>query len=163
MAPKGQFKTHCKRGHEFTPENTKYHKDKLSASGLHKICVTCEKARRTTDGRRAWKRKWHHSNKDSVRNTSYKSTYGITLEQYNQILESQDGKCPACGETDPTVASKRTKVFPIDHDHNCCPGTKSCGKCVRGILCMNCNRAMGLLQDNISILQNMITYLQKYQ
>ena len=49
----------------------------------------------------------------------------------------------------------------IDHDHNCCPGDHSCGDCVRGILCPDCNRGLGSFHDNIEFLKNAIIYLRR--
>ena len=50
----------------------------------------------------------------------------------------------------------------IDHDHSCCPGINSCGKCVRALLCHNCNTTLGRVGDDPEILQAMIAYLDKY-
>lgn len=75
-----------------------------------------------------------------------KHRYGITLDQYNWLLEEQDHKCFLCGEDErvPHHASGELMKLAVDHDHRCCPGTKKgCGKCVRGLLCYNCNRFMG--------------------
>jgi hypothetical protein len=52
-------------------------------------------------------------------------------------------------------------VLSIDHDHACCPGRISCGKCIRGLLCNRCNRALGLLGDSIELLKKMIAYLEQ--
>lgn len=51
----------------------------------------------------------------------------------------------------------------IDHDHSCCPGKGSCGKCVRGILCRNCNVGLGFLKDSIPRLEDAISYLSSYE
>jgi len=53
-------------------------------------------------------------------------------------------------------------VLKIDHDHACCSGNQSCGKCVRGLLCSSCNRALGLFGDDPSVLQAAITYLEQF-
>ncbi|MFJ6281387.1 endonuclease domain-containing protein [Arthrobacter subterraneus] len=47
----------------------------------------------------------------------------------------------------------------IDHDHACCPGDYSCGKCIRGLLCPNCNRGLGLFKDDAALLQSASSYL----
>lgn len=52
--------------------------------------------------------------------------------------------------------------FAIDHDHNCCKGVKTCGKCIRGILCGGCNKGLGGFRDNIISLQNAIIYLRRF-
>ncbi len=83
--------------------------------------------------------------------------YGITIDQYYKILEDQDYRCKLCNKKDFT---KRLRLC-IDHDHKCCEGSTSCGKCVRGLICFNCNTALGNVKDNIKTLQNMIDYLSK--
>lgn len=76
--------------------------------------------------------------------------YGVTEEKYNEMLKKQNGKCAICGYSDTTVPN----FFPlIDHCHK----TNK----VRGLLCMNCNMALGKFKDNIEILKNAIKYLQE--
>jgi len=77
-----------------------------------------------------------------------KRSYGITLNEYNQMLADQNHKCITCGTTEP--GGKHGK-FMVDHCHNT-------GK-VRGLLCKGCNIALGEVGDNISTLQKMIQYL----
>lgn len=77
--------------------------------------------------------------------------YGLSAEAYQALVVSQGGRCATCG----TAPEK----FYIDHDHACCAGTKSCGECVRGLLCFNCNTALGQVKDNPRILLAMVEYL----
>jgi hypothetical protein len=72
-------------------------------------------------------------------------SYGITVEDYEQMLESQGGGCYICG------ASPSVRALDIDHDHRT-------GK-VRGLLCSNHNRALGLLGDDPDLLLAAHTYL----
>jgi hypothetical protein len=83
-----------------------------------------------------------------------KSLYKMTPEHYDQLLLSQNNVCAVCQQE-----CKTTRGLAVDHDHKCCPGNKSCGKCIRGLLCSNCNRAIGMLQEDISILNRAIEYL----
>ena len=76
--------------------------------------------------------------------------HGITKEFYESLLFKNDKKGWICNENE---------GIHIDHDHSCCNGTWSCGKCIRGILCSNCNTAIGLMNDDIKKLKNAIKYL----
>jgi hypothetical protein len=93
------------------------------------------------------------------RNENLKRCYGITLDEYNNLLNNQNGKCATCGTTKPggrkSGRGGGTNVFVVDHCHNT--------GAVRGLLCHSCNRAMGLLGDNTHIIEEMIKYLQKHQ
>lgn len=77
--------------------------------------------------------------------------YGLSAEGYQDLFARQGGRCATCG-----VAPEK---FYIDHDHACCAGTKSCGECVRGLLCFNCNTALGQVKDNPTTLLAMVSYL----
>lgn len=80
-------------------------------------------------------------------------TYGITLNQYNFIRVCQDDKCAICGGEGFIMNPDRHVLkLVVDHDH-------STGK-VRGLLCHNCNRALGLLQDSKESLRKAIGYLE---
>lgn len=96
------------------------------------------------------RKKYYIENKlKSCENRRLKFTYGITLEDYNRILKEQEGKCAICGTTEPKGNGNRLHV---DHDHN--------NGHIRGLLCHFCNTGIGLLKDNIDILQKSINYLK---
>ena len=78
--------------------------------------------------------------------------YKMTLEEYQQIYADQNGKCKICGDIGFAITRNQRQLVVIDHCH-------STGK-VRGLLCHNCNRALGLFQDKISNLENAIRYLE---
>lgn len=82
--------------------------------------------------------------------------YNITLDDYNNLLKQQGGGCAICG----TVPSE-DEWLAVDHDHGCCPETlKSCGQCVRGLLCATCNNGIGRFKDDVTLLRSAISYLQ---
>jgi hypothetical protein len=62
------------------------------------------------------------------------STYGMPPGQYEALLAFQGGRCYICGKV------PRSSRLAVDHDHTCCPGEVSCGRCVRGLLCANNER-----------------------
>ncbi len=80
--------------------------------------------------------------RETMRKRSYEKKYGITIEDYNEMVEKQGGKCLICG-----------KEFKLVVDHNHKTG------CVRGLLCPNCNFGIGFLQDDVELLQKAINYL----
>jgi len=81
--------------------------------------------------------------------------YNIDLDFYEQMLAEQGGACGACGEP-----PQPGQVLCVDHDHACCPGQTSCGRCVRGLLCHDCNRAAGYLRDNVQTVEGLARYLR---
>lgn len=64
-------------------------------------------------------------------------SHGTTVADVVRLQGTRKRECAACGSVGPLM---------IDHDHRCCPTTKSCGKCVRGYLCHECNSAEGFLK-----------------
>ena len=62
--------------------------------------------------------------------------FGLSPEAFAAILAAQDGCCAGCGK--PLVFGTRQQVH-VDHDHTCCPGKKTCGRCIRCVLCGACN------------------------
>ena len=75
-------------------------------------------------------------------------SYGISTEQYEQMLLEQNGSCYICNKK-----PEGKRALDIDHDHNTCE--------VRGLLCSNHNRAIGLFDDNINLLARAIEYLSR--
>lgn len=140
-----------------------------------KTCVKCgeekdlelfAKGRLYKDGRRGTCKKCHteyvknyyksnpDKNAEKIRMNSSRDynwkRHGLSKEEFESMVAKFDGKCHAC---------KSAEAKNIDHDHDCCSSNRSCGKCVRGILCHNCNTALGLVKDSKDTLQKLINYL----
>lgn len=103
------------------------------------------------------KRAEYVANRDKIRAKVRRNTYGITAEEYEALLADQCGRCGVCG----IEACTTGKAFAVDHDHSCCPGRKACGKCIRGLLCANCNQGLGKFKDDPKLLRNAIDYLAR--
>lgn len=80
--------------------------------------------------------------------------HGITPERYEEMLIAQGGTCAVCD-------SASTELLHVDHDHACCSTRTSCGKCVRGLVCGNCNRMLGLASDDPARLRTGAAYLER--
>lgn len=90
-------------------------------------------------------------------------TYGITRTQYLEMFEAQDGKCTVCRNPEWRKHPKTGRLYAlsVDHDHTCCPGKKSCGKCVRGLLCDRCNNMLGHVEAE-GVWMGLVNYLSKW-
>lgn len=95
-------------------------------------------------------RTYRANNKDKVWATDLHRYYGITIANFNAMLESQSGLCAICHKK----PSGKRKKLNLDHDHE----TNK----VRGLLCMNCNWILGLVKDNPDILRSAAAYLDEH-
>ena len=98
---------------------------------------------------------YRDSNKKLVAKQLMVRKYSLSAEDYEKMYNVQEGKCKICKTVLPARAH-------IDHDHSCCPGKASCGKCIRGLLCTNCNTGLGQFKNKIEILDSAIYYLREY-
>jgi hypothetical protein len=80
--------------------------------------------------------------------------YGLTKEACDILLRMQEGKCACCDEL-------LNGKFTVDHNHACCDSVQTCGKCIRGLLCMNCNAGLGNFKDDVMWLLKAICYLRR--
>lgn len=106
-------------------------------STVQKYCPECRKKK---------ERQW-------VSDACFKR-YGITEQEYDTLYLTQDGKCAVCGKDNSgaTQGGKRKRMY-VDHDHKT-------GK-VRGLLCSNCNMALGFVHDNPELLIKLVEYLNR--
>lgn len=89
-------------------------------------------------------------NKERIRACEYKKDFGISIEDYEDMLISQKGNCAICG-----LKEKSGCRLSVDHDHK----TKK----VRGLLCGNCNRGIGLFKDDPFMLDLAFMYLNEHK
>lgn len=92
-------------------------------------------------------RRWRANNPEKAKNSYYRYQYGITLEQYNQMLLTQGNVCAICRKGESVLG----RSLCVDHDHKT-------GK-PRGLLCLDCNSGIGHLKDDTSYLLRAIKYL----
>lgn len=93
-----------------------------------------------------WNKNYPEKKKHLMRSHHLKK-YGLTIEEYDRLLVSQNGVCAICRKTD------STHRLCVDHDH-------ITGK-VRGLLCGKCNRGIGCLGDNSMQLRMAADYIEK--
>lgn len=154
-------------------EETEFHKQPLSKDGLHASCKACRSeytkryrsqnkeklsiarklnyARHKEQEKAAMKRyqQTHKLGDKGQRAFNLKSKYNLTVSQYDNILFSQDSVCAICKQS-----SSNGFRLAVDHNHTTNEN--------RGLLCHRCNTSLGLLNENIDTLINMIEYLKKY-
>lgn len=143
-------KDFCKNGHDLSIH--RYGK------GTNTQCRVCHK-----ESQKKWNathkpqiaalyRRYRESHREKVKNNQFanrlKKIYGINIDIYNQMLLEQNGRCSIC-----FGHQVNSRKMCVDHDHE--TGT------VRGLLCSNCNTALGLMQENKERLFKMIEYLEK--
>lgn len=96
--------------------------------------------------------KYYLENKESVLKRNRKNVlmrkFGITPDDYKNMNTKQKGLCKICGRK-----NESGKILAVDHCH-------ITGK-VRGLLCSNCNRGIGLLRDDVKLLEKAIKYLHE--
>jgi hypothetical protein len=143
------YQNRCNRGEALPPKKKKIvtceecgAKWKSRSGGWsrygNQLCTSC----RTRKWRKA---SWAEGGSLWAR-TLWKN-FGITPKDYDDLLVKQDGRCAICRSP-----GNNGRRFAVDHDHD----TKE----VRGLLCGNCNRGLGYLQDDVSILKAALRYLQ---
>jgi len=88
-----------------------------------------------------------------------KLKYKLSLTDYDEMLKKQNGKCAICL----IEQSELKHSLYVDHDRSCCSGSESCGDCIRGLLCNNCNFAIGHFKDNETIMKSAIKYIRKHK
>lgn len=128
-----------------------FYNSKSSKDGKGYRCKPCDaKARK----------KWSENNPErshrSQRGRNLKHKYGITLEDYESLLKKQDYSCAICGTKENTAlyGHNETLNFSVDHCH-------STGR-VRGLLCNQCNRGLGMLGDTEESLRKALAYLETH-
>jgi hypothetical protein len=118
-----------------------FHPESRAKDGLNSSCRAC---------RNKLALKWQQQNPRSKRNTHLKSKFGITIEQFDSLLKTQNNCCAIC--MSPTPKGRGT--FHVDHCHK--TGT------IRGLLCHDCNTGIGKFGDNIEALRKAVNYLERF-
>lgn len=95
----------------------------------------------------------HHTSGACLQHYRLGWKHNLSVIQLDMLL--LDAVCEICGND--------SGPFHIDHDHSCCPGKGSCGRCIRGVLCQGCNTGMGQMLDSKVVLLSAVRYLERYE
>ena len=108
-----------------------------------------------SDKREAERERWSRKTPSQKTELHLKKRYKITLEEWYKMFEEQGHRCKICDvEVLPLLAENTKNKGVVDHCHE----TKK----VRGILCHDCNRALGLLKENKESINRMLKYLKDF-
>lgn len=137
---------------------SEFNKDKGKQDGLNWCCKVCRKKYRqqphvkakTSLYNKAERLRDPKKTKQRDRKYTLARYWDMTPEMFEDLLNKHDRGCGICHKKE---RSSERKPLVIDHDH-------TTGE-IRGILCDNCNRGLGLLKDSQEILQQAIAYLNK--
>ena len=110
--------------------------------GYQAYCKSCNKIHKT---------KWLPDNRNRVRWNIIWSKYRLRQEDWQKMYSEQNGLCKIC---------EIKEASAVDHDHNCCPGANSCGKCVRSLLCGRCNALLAFVENTPDVLDRLQKYIK---
>lgn len=135
-----------------------YQKDKHKPDGLYGTCRDCVslKSRKyredNKDNLKVRKKQSYIKNADTWKENWLKRRYGISLNDFNELLKHQNDTCGICKKEEIGFYGDKKKTLSVDHCHKT-------GK-IRGLLCGKCNTALGLVDENPETLIEMIMYLK---
>ena len=141
-------------GEEFEPT-------KAALKNGRKDCGSCHRAK-VYAAREAFRQENPEEYLDRTFAHKLWTNYRLRREDYDLILAKQGGACAICGLTSSGTVDDRTgklRRLAIDHDRSCCPGLRSCGQCIRGLLCSGCNTGLGALRDDPALLKRAAEYV----
>lgn len=142
---------------------TEIWKHGLSGYIKHKCrCDICKAARKESDARYRAKnpQKIKEAGLKQRQGGEYWRRHGLTLEELTAMLDTQSWQCiiPSC-----SFKFSSLDEACVDHDHLCCAKERGCTKCIRGIICGHCNKALGFARDTPALLRDLADYLEQFQ
>lgn len=96
---------------------------------------------------------WKEKNSGKVHGYKLKKHFGISHREYEKLREQQNGVCAICQQPEQILMFGKKMRLAVDHCHDT--------GAVRGLLCANCNRGIGLLKDNPEWLRRAADYIEK--
>jgi len=113
-----------------------------------------EGRRKCNECRKKGYRDKYNSNPDILKANIRKRLYGISQQEYEQMIKDQNNLCASCGNPETTIRYGKLDALAVDH----CHATGA----VRGLLCANCNRALGMLQEDPERVKALLKYIENY-
>lgn len=109
---------------------------------------------KTREGRQAYQNAYRKLTPHIEKGRALRNSFGISLDQYQEMHDRQDGKCAICSQPETQMRDGKIRALAVDHNHKT--------GAIRGLLCSDCNTGIGKLRDSVKVLQNAIRYLQSH-
>lgn len=152
---------------------TRYYTGKPCAQGhtaerlvCNMHCVSChaqsvkrnKRTEKYKSQRRASRKRSYSEKRAAIRAQHTRWAYGLAPGQFEEMMLAQKGLCAICKK-----APQGVRGLHVDHDHSCCStNARSCGKCVRALLCDKCNTGLGKFFDSPELLRSAAAYLEEH-
>lgn len=146
----------CRKCKEVKSDD-EFRKQPQNRDGLQSYCAACQNlgksdwARRNPKHYLEYQRRKYRENRKRGQDRNRKYKWGLSPEEFGQMLSGQDNKCSICRRDQ----SEIRRSFDIDHDH-------LTGK-IRSLLCNRCNITLGRCEESVEIFESIISYLKKHQ
>lgn len=131
----------CSKCKQYRSYDEFYIRGDKKGCGYQSHCRVCVRSKRA---------EYVKKNPDKIKNLELKRSFGITLDQYNEMFANQRGCCSICNRHQ----KEYSKTFHADH----CHATNR----IRSLLCEHCNYGLGKFRDDPVVLQRAIDYLKKH-
>jgi len=168
----------CKRTLNHTEENFHMLRQKGKPEKLRTRCKQChglavkawqeKNAEKFREYQKGWIKEDKASDPEKWRERQFNQDMrkmGKTPEWYNETFAAQNSVCKICRRPEIEIHPKTKQIqrLAVDHDHACCPGDRSCGECVRGLLCAKCNQCLHQVEEVPMWLYYVSDYLASYK
>lgn len=151
----------CNKCH-ISKELSEFYTSKRYKDGLRYSCKECDKmgaktwAQRNPEKSAQLAKEYRLKNPEIFKATNQRTKlrllYGITPAEYNEMLNNQNGVCFICNNKESVFRNGKTYDLSVDHCHET--------QLNRGLLCRNCNTALGMLKDNPKLLRKAADYIE---
>lgn len=109
---------------------------------------------KTREGRQAYQNAYRKMTPVQEKSRALRDSFNLSLDDYNEMLESQKGKCAICNQPEAQMRNGKLKALAVDHNHK--------SGSIRGLLCSDCNTGIGKLKEDKNILLSAVRYLDKH-
>lgn len=109
----------------------------------------------TKEGRKQYLKEHRTANPRLYKDKDLRKNFGITIEEYEEKWQQQNGVCAICSQPEKGTRNGKVRWLNVDHDH-------FTGE-VRGLLCTNCNVAVGMLYEKKDVINKVVDYLEEHK